>query len=341
MEPGSASVLGVLVVGTGAVAGQHLAALTGRSDATLVGVVDADAGRAEDAGRANGGVRWTSDLAEALAWPEVDACIVCTPNDTHADIGAAIARAGKHLLVEKPLATTVSAAVALDEAFRGAGTILMPAHTHRHYDYARTVKEVLAGGSVGDPRLVRIALLGGWIWPDWHGWMLDSRKSGGHALHNGVHLLDLVRWWTGRTPVSVYARGQHQTAAGLDIHDYLEMVVVFDGGAVAVCEMSRAHRPASSNLRDVLVVGTSGRLDLTWDAEGVVVVDERGTAALPAAGPDGFAAQLDAWLAAIRGGPAPVSSEDGIVAVAMAEAAERSLATGNRVLLTDVLEKPQ
>ncbi len=340
MERSSASTLGVLVVGTGAVAGEHLAALTDRTDAALVGVVDTDAGRAVAAGRAGGGVPTTTDLAEALAWPEVDACIVCTPNDTHAEIGLAIARAGKHLLVEKPLATTVSEAVALAEAFRSSGTTLMPAHTHRHYDYARSVKEALTGGLVGDPRLVRIALLGGWIWPDWHGWMLDSRRSGGHALHNGVHLLDLVRWWVDRTPVSVYARGQRQTAPGLDIHDYLEMVVAFDDGTVAVCEMSRAHRPASTNLRDVMVIGSSGRLDLTWDTEGVVVMDERGTSALPAAGRNGFAVQLDAWLAAIRGeAAAPVTADDGIVAVAMAEAAGRSLSRGDRVLLADVSDR--
>jgi len=74
--------VGVVVVGTGFVAGQHLRALASNEAAALAGVVDADAGRAEAAARAHGGVRWTTDLAAALAWPGVDAAIVCTPNLT-------------------------------------------------------------------------------------------------------------------------------------------------------------------------------------------------------------------------------------------------------------------
>ncbi len=338
MEHRSVPPLGVLVIGTGAIARQHLAALAGRSDAVVAGVVDVDAARAADTGRESGGVAWTTDLAQALAWPSVDACIVCTPNDTHADIGTAVARSGKHLLIEKPLATTVEGARRLVADFASSGTVLFPAHTHRHYDYARSVKEILTQGQIGAPRLVRLALLGGWIWPDWHGWMLDQRRSGGHSLHNGVHLLDLVQWWVGCPAVSVYARGQRLTGGALDIHDYLELVVSFEGGAVAVCEMSRAHRPTAASLRDVLVVGTEGRLALEWDDDGVLLMDDRGTAALPAAASDGFAVQLDAWLAAIRGAAPAVRPADGALAVAMGVAAERSIATGGCVRIADVWE---
>lgn len=336
MERDSTNAFGVLVIGTGAIAELHIAALRASTRTQLVGLVDTDQARAAAASHANGGVRATTDLAEALTWPEVDGCIVCTPNVSHATIAAAVAAAGKHLLLEKPLATTTADATAVRYAFATAGRTLAIAHTHRVYDYSLAVKAALDSGAVGEPTLIRAALLGGWIWGDWHAWVLDPHRSGGHALHNGVHLLDLVCWWMGATPESVYARGRRQTAAELSIYDYLEMVLRFPGDRVAHCELSRAHRPGSLVQRDILVVGTGGVLTLPWDGEQSLVFDERGVSALLPAGGSAFERQLDGWLDAIAGGPVIAGGEDGLAAVAMAEAAELSMATGQPVSLTPV-----
>ena len=327
----------VVVVGAGFIADEHMAALRGRTDAALVGVVDVDPARAADAARRNGGVRFTTDLAEALAWPETDACIVCTPNFTHAALARSIAAAGKHLLIEKPLTTTVADATEVADAFDSAGTVLMAAHTHRFYDYGRTVKRAIEQGVVGRPLATRLAILAGWIWPDWRAWMIDPVKSGGHALHNGVHLLDLVTWWHGAEPVSVYARGRKQTAAELGIWDYLEMTVQFDDGSTAVCEMSRGHRGGTIGQRDVQVIGTDGVLSLPWDGDAGMLLSERGDALVPAAGRNGFAVQLGAWLDAIAGSAPQMTAAEAVRAVAMGVAAERSIASGLPVALADVL----
>ncbi|MEV0155818.1 Gfo/Idh/MocA family oxidoreductase [Micromonospora sp. NPDC050686] len=330
--------VGVVVVGTGFIADLHLAALHAHPDAQLIGVVDVVPARAAAVARANGGVRCSTDLAEALAWPGVHAAVVCTPNMTHADIATRVAAAGKHLLIEKPLAVTAAQAAEVVDAHDRAGTTLMVAHTHRFYDYGRVVREQITAGAVGTPRLIRLAILGGWIWPDWRGWNLDPARSGGHALHNGVHLLDLVTWWIGQRPVSVYARGAKQTSAHLDIYDHLDMVVRYEDGAVAICEMSRGHRPQTLSYRDVLVQGGAGTLTVPWDGEASLVIDERGPANLPIPGGDGFARQMAAWIAAVRGdAPAPVSGADGMLAVALGAAAERSMATGRPVPVADIL----
>ncbi|SFP18271.1 Gfo/Idh/MocA family oxidoreductase [Actinomadura madurae] len=328
-----------LVVGTGFIAAQHAAAIHAEPRLALAGVVDIDPGRAAAASRANDGVPWFTDLAAALAESGASGCVVCTPNDTHADLTVQIAEAGAHLLIEKPLAVDVAGARRAVEAFAAAGRVLMPAHSHRHYDYARTVRDVVRSGELGTVELVRLSILGGWIWPDWRGWMLDPARSGGHALHNGVHLLDLVTWWTGGTPETVYARGRRQTAAELGIHDYLEMTVGFADGTAAVCEMSRGHRPASFARRDVMVAGTGGILTIPWDAEAGTVTDESGTALLPPGGTDGFAAQIAAWADAVTGAPPAVTGADGLLAVAMGVAAERSIASGLPVRVTDVLKE--
>lgn len=330
------STFGVLVVGTGFIAEHHIAALHASTRARLVGVVDTDPGKVAVASRANGGVPATTDLKEALSWPDVDGVIVCTPNGSHAGIAHTVAAAAKHLMVEKPLATTSVDALSIVEGFHNAGLTLTVAHTHRVYDYALAVKAVLDSGEIGEPRLIRLAILGGWIWGDWSAWVLDPGLSGGHALHNGVHLLDLVTWWMGRRPDSVYARGRRQTASDLPIYDYLEMVLRFGDGGVAQCEMSRAHQPGDLAQRDVLVVGSEGVLALPWDGEPNLVVGQHGITALPPAAGSAFTRQLDGWLDAIGGAPPIVDGRDGYFAVAMAEAVELSIATGEQISLAEV-----
>ncbi len=184
---------------------------------------------------------------------------------------------------------------------------------------------------------VRLSILGGWIWPDWSAWVADPARSGGHALHNGVHLLDLATWWLAGEPVSVYARGRRQTAAELAIYDYLEMVVSYADGSSAVCEMSRAHRPGSLGQRDLLVAGTDGIIAQEWDGESALLFSEAGTTAVAAAGGNGFARQLEAWLDSIGGAEPAMPVADAVLAVAMGVAAELSMATGEPVALADVL----
>jgi predicted dehydrogenase len=295
-----------------------------------------DSARAQAFGHSHGAVRWSADLSEALRWPDVDGVIVCTPNDTHAAIGLAIAKAGKHLLVEKPLATTVPDARRLTAEFSAAGLVLAAAHTHRCYDYGRAVKASLDSGAVGRPVLARLAILGGWIWPDWRAWMIDPVRSGGHALHNGVHLLDLVTWWLAAEPRTVYARGRKQTAGELAIHDYLEMTVNY-AGATAICEMSRGHRPQSFGYRELFVAGTDGTLGQDWDGESALLFGEAGLSLLPAAGGNGFAAQFDGWLAAIGGAEPVVSADEAVLSVAMGVATELSIERGEPVEIAEVL----
>ncbi len=326
--------LGIAVIGTGFVANMHLAALRKLPGVRLAGVADLDLGRARNAAAGVPDARWTTTVAELLSWPEVDGCIVCTPNDTHVEVGLAVANASKHLLMEKPLAITLAGADALVSAFAERQLVLMGAHTHRFYDYGRVIKQAIDAGQIGRPVYLRLAILGGWIWPDWRAWVLDPRRSGGHVLHNGIHLLDLAAWWLGAAPESVYVQGRKETSADLEIYDYLNMVVRFHGGASAVCEMSRANRPRTFAYRDIFVQGTTGALSLPWDAEQGVAFLEGGTSLLPGEGQSGFDREVAAWIAAMRGDCAPaVAGNEARLAVAMAVAGEESLRSGRVVAL--------
>src|SRR5690606_33722614 len=248
----------VLVVGSGFIAGEHLNALHQLPDAEIAGIVDLDPGRAAAAARAAGGVPWATDLAAAITEWSADAAIVCTPNHTHPAIGRTLAEAGVHALIEKPLAITPAAAAELVELFEQRGLVLSAAHTHRYAAYARAVREAIVDGAVGRPRHARITLLGGWIWGDWRNWQIDRNRSGGHALHNGVHLLDLVTWWLDDVPTHLHAAGRKRAAADLEVDDYLMITVGYASGATAVCEMSRANQPRGIGYREVFVQGDGG-----------------------------------------------------------------------------------
>lgn len=328
--------VGILLVGAGFIAEVHGAAVAASARARLAGVVDTDRGRAAAFSHTHGGIPYTDELAEALAWPQVDAVVLCTPNHTHAAVGAAVAAAGKHMLVEKPLAATVADARSLAERFRAAGRVLVAAHSHRHHGYGRVVKETIDAGAIGRPVHVRLSILGGWIWTGWDAWAVDPVASGGHALHNGVHVLDLATWWLSGDPVRVHARGRRQTAAELRVNDYLEMVVEYADGAVAVCEMSRAHRPGSFGLRELQVIGTGGVLSEEWADEAAFLFTEAGTGLVPAMGVDGFAAQFESYLDTIGGAAPAMPVDDAVRAVALAVAVEESIVTGEPVAVGTV-----
>lgn len=321
----------VALVGTGFVAGAHAAAAAGLPDVEVVAVTDRDRGAADRFATA-WGARVRPDVADLLADDSVDALVVCTPNDTHAELARAAAAAGKHLLLEKPMALSAGDAQTVAEAFAEADRVLLVGHTHRHADYARAVHGVIESGRLGTVRSIRIAITGGWIWGAWSAWVLDPARSGGHAFHNGVHLFDLASWWLGSPIASVYAVGQHLTSAALEIDDYLCSTLVAESGATAVCEISRGERPKTTSLFEIVVNGDAGTLVRSDGDEGLVAYTTAGSGPRAVAGGDPFRRQLAVFAAAVAGtAPVDPGPEAAVHATAVAEAVERSARTGQSV----------
>ncbi len=327
--------VGFAIVGAGGIAHAHAQALSRSSRGRLVSVCDTRRSAAEQLA-ADQGARAVTDLSHVLTDPAVDAVILCTPNRTHVPLGRAIIESGRHLLIEKPLALTSPEAEVLVRAAEDAGRLLVVGHTHRHSAQARVIAELVHGGTIGAVRFVHIVMNGGWLWGGWSSWVLDRAQSGGHALHNGVHLMDLAAWWTGEPPVQVRAVGQKATSAALDVHDYLVIDLRFASGAVARCEISRAEIPRDLSFTQLRVVGDTGTVERRWDADGLLAWTDRGQAGWT---PDGaversFAAQLERFIDAV-GDPAlafpPV--HDSLAVIRWAEAAEESLATGASIAL--------
>jgi len=190
----------IALVGAGAVAEiLYVPALQAHRLLGRVILVDPDVRRAEGLARRFGIARWSADHRELLG--EVDAAIVAVPTYLHADVSLDFLRGGVHVLCEKPLAETPSAARAMIAESTRTGAILAANYTRRLYASYRKIKELLTEGRFGRPRSIRFVIGDDFKWPTVSGFYFNARLSSkGVLLDRGSHKFDLIAWWLGGKP---------------------------------------------------------------------------------------------------------------------------------------------
>ena len=233
------------LVGCGTIAPTHaeaLAALRGEG-AFLVACCDPVEERAGALA-----ARFGLDVAEfddLLADPTIDAITLCTPSGTHADLGGRALRAGKHVVVEKPMDISLAACDRLVAAQHSTGKRLAVISQHRFDRASIEVKAALDGGVLG--RMVYAEARVPWYRTqeyydsgDWRGtWALDG---GGALMNQGVHTADLLRWLGG--PVeTVYAQARTLAHERIEVEDVVAATVTFANGAIATLSASTALYP--------------------------------------------------------------------------------------------------
>ena len=321
-------------VGCGrATADLHLPALRSGPFA-VVAVADVDGARAQAVAERAGGARAYEDAAALAADPRVELVAVCSPPRTHAEAAEAALAAGRHVLVEKPLALDLAEADALVEA--AEGRIAVTGFNLRVHRQVLAARAALAAGRLGRLRMVRAHWTAGPRPPGWRG---EPEHGGGALWEMGVHQLDLWRLLGGGEPEGV-------TASGDD--DALALSARTDGGVVLAATVVSGTADAN----EVELVGERGRLTLTLyrgdgprfapaaraaGGPGARLREAARTAAsLPRqaraarAGGDyllSYAAQWEAVRAAVRDGAPPHATfADGRAAVALAGEVEAALA---------------
>jgi len=228
----------------------HIQRIVPAAHARLVGICDANPERLETVGD-EFGVAWRStEYAELLAHPDVDAVVVALPNFLHAPVSIAALQAGKHVLCEKPMARNAREAEEMLAASRAAGRYLMIHFNYRFTPPALALHDFVQSGGLGEAYHAR-------SW--WHrtrgipglgGWFTSKEAAGGGPLVDlGVHRLDLALWLMGY-PHAVSVSGATYSALGrelagrsgksLDVEDMASAFVRFDNGATLVLEASWA-----------------------------------------------------------------------------------------------------
>jgi UDP-N-acetylglucosamine 3-dehydrogenase len=324
----------VAIVGCGTIARRsHLKGLRS-AGAEIVAFASRSRHSAEETARAFGGGEVVDDWHELLGRDDIDAFDVCTPNASHAEISIAAALAGKHVLVEKPMACTLEEADRMVEAASGAGTVLMPAHNSRFLGPFVAMKTAVARGDAGEVRAFRCAWGHGGPegWAPAARWFRDRTEAGGGALIDlGVHAADVLRCVLADEPVAVSALLAPEDpgapgAGGEAVEDLAQLVVRFAQGSIGSLQASWAV--ASGSDHQLTIQGTAATIHLDGRTPPTLFPSGGGDPvrlALPEANPGVF----DAFVDAIDGATAPVpSAADGRAAVALVTAAYRSAASG-------------
>ena len=203
--------------------GYHGAALAQgvvRSDhLRLLGCADPDAAGTGRVAALASGVSTHGSLAELLQTADVDAVLIATPHDQLAPMALSAIRAGKHVLVEKPMAMDEAQAREVEFAAASAGVTCMVGYSFR-YGMARYVADLLARGAVGDLR----AITGSIGTPPMNGdWVARSESGGGPLMYVGCHLIDLALWFVAEEPTSVSATISHRPGTGVDDTSALQL----------------------------------------------------------------------------------------------------------------------
>jgi predicted dehydrogenase len=324
----------VALIGAGGVSRLHVAAWLKADGARVVGVSDLVPELAQKAAGELGSERWTTDYRELLDWADVDAVDVCTTENTHGQIASEAAARGKHILVEKPIATTLADADRIIDAANASGVKLMVAQTHRFYDYSRSARDAIDSGEIGTPVYVRLCTGGGFWNQDWTGKRISPGDTGGNVVTNGVHLADTLNFWLGSRPVSVYAQARNVTSAHLQMDDYFMFTIRYESGAIGVCELSRANVPRSNSFESTTILGTGGELNTGTQHSSRWTHGDGGLAFGEPEIQQGFDAEIQAFVDCLaEGRTPPVSGEDGRLALEVCLAAGRSIESGEVVLL--------
>ena len=243
------------IIGTGSISGCHIAGYKALDNAELYAVCDINEQRARECAKKNGVELVFTDYNEMLKLKELDAVSVCTWNSEHAPATIAALKAGKHVLCEKPMAINTREAVAMEEAAKQAGKVLMIGFVRRFGNDAKILKDFIDNGMMGDIYYAKATYLRRFGCPG--GWFGDKKRSGGGPLIDlGVHVIDLVRYMMGK-PKAVSVTGATFNKLGardnivqkegyraadtgniFDVEDMAVGMIRFDNGAVLHVETS-------------------------------------------------------------------------------------------------------
>jgi predicted dehydrogenase len=330
---------GILLIGAGVgvthgVGSMHIEAWQRVNGARIVAVADINPTAARRGAAAAGAEAFT-DYREALKLPGVDAVDICTPSHLHRAMTEGAARAGKHVLVEKPVALTLEDTDAMIGACREANVVLMVVQSQRYSANSRLLQQVIREGRLGQLLYYHSDSFSGfWATGDRNMWQLNQRASGGHMLHNGIHHTDWLLRLFEAEPKAVHAQGRKVTDGELEIWDRFRMQVEFTDGRVGVMGLGRSNLPRNAGgFTFHQAIGTEATLEFRTDlSQNLAITMEDGYRFLGAPGLD-FADVLSDFVLSMADGVSRVPGEQARAALLVALAAEESARSGQTIHL--------
>lgn len=330
--------LRVGLLGAGRIGGVHAAAITAHSGSTLVAVSDFIPESATKLAAQFGcSARTTEDI---IADPNIDAVLIATPTDTHSGLIEAATAAGKAVLCEKPVDLSLKRAQACQKVAAANGKPVMIGFNRRFDPNFGALKAAVDAGEIGKPELLSITSFDPAPPP-----VSYVKVSGGLFRDMMIHDFDMANFIMGQAPVTITAVGSSIVDPQIGLAGDVDTAVVtmtYSDGRIAVIKNSR--RAAYGYDQRVEILGSDGLIQAQNMLENTLV---KSTAAgVTGAKPtyfflerymSAYKAEWAAFVKAVEDGSAmPVTLEDGVAALAMAEAATLSSKTGAPVRLDSI-----
>lgn len=278
----SANTLKVGIVGLGWAGQQHLDAYHRLPGVEVVAIAGKERELGETLAAQYGVPSLFEDWEAMLDDAELDAVSVAVPTFLHAPIAIAALERGIHVLSEKPIARTGDEAQAMVDAAREAGRVLDVAFNHRRRGDIVALREVIAGGSIGEPYHARASWMRRRGIPALGSWFTNREMSGGGPLADlGVHVIDWSLYLLGEPKVlavsavthaalgprglggNVNYRADASLASAYEVEDFATVFVRLEGGASLSLETSWAAHRSPHDLMDFSVLATDGGAELT------------------------------------------------------------------------------
>jgi myo-inositol 2-dehydrogenase/D-chiro-inositol 1-dehydrogenase len=324
-----------LLIGAGRIGRIHAENIVRSSRAALVAVADADDKAAQELAE-----RWqcrTVATDDALALPDIDAVLIASSTDTHADWIERCAAAGKAVFCEKPLDLDIARATQCVRKAQQAGIQLYLGFNRRYDPSFARLKRELEAGSIGRLETLHITSRDPAPPP------VDYiRRSGGLFRDMMIHDLDMARWLLGAEPIEVFARGSALVDPAIgsagDVDTAMVMLRTADG---RLCQIANSRRCS---------FGYDQRIE-AFGSKGMLLANNHTTTSVTLAGSDGFTTEpalpffleryadayrleLEDFFTALERKPVQLATaEDGRRALLLADAAQQSLRSGAPVLL--------
>jgi len=237
-----------------------------------VAACDLDPARMEAAKKEQPGIATFTDPAEMLKMKDLDLVVIITPHDNHAELAIQASKAGKHVVVEKPMCITVREATAMIRAAKRNKKMLSVFHNRRWDGDYLTIREAVDKGLIGDVFQIETTM-GGY---NFHGtWWRGHKPIAGGAFYDwAAHLID---WTLGFIPskmteITGFFR-ENLVWHNATNEDHTRAIVRFENGAVAEIEVSHASRAPKPRFR---ILGTKGGIIDKWDGKFQMTTDVSG-----------------------------------------------------------------
>lgn len=341
------------IIGVGTIGSVHAEAYAKVPESQVVALCDILPDRLQEKGKRHGVTRLYETHQALLADPEIEAVSVCVPNRMHAPIAIDAFKAGKHVLLEKPMAMSQKEGVAIVAARDAARKVLTMGMVRRQSPDAEVVKQAIDSGKLGDIYQIRIRLIRRRGIPGLGGWFTTKGESGGGGLIDiGVHFFDLAMWTTGlwnptRVSAKVYSKfgspmqdyhyismwaGPPKFDGTFDVDDYAAGLVRFGDKATLSFEVAWAANAKDEQMLEIL--GTKGGVVVGGDTVLLTEVDGMMADIKLNYKQDGggFPQEMAKFVAAVKGeAEPPATGEQGVIAMRLIDAIYASSAQNAEV----------